>query len=211
METHDREKFVRALVGVAEIHSKKLTAEQIGVYWSVLNQYAIEEVEAAIHRHIADPDGGQFMPKPADIIRQIGGSGDTAAMLAWSKVEKATRIVGSYQSVVFDDWGIHAVIRDMGGWTKMCETNTDGLPFVAREFEKRYRGYRTESAYPPKLLGRTEAQNQAAGYVKYIEPAVMIGDQRRAQLVHDKGDAEAGALQIGIMPNLRLLPKGDAA
>ena len=106
---------------------------------------------------------------------------------------------------------VHAVIRDMGGWTKMCETATEELPFRANEFSKRYRGYRVESPYPPKLLGRTETQNQAAGYLKYVEPAVLIGDQRRAQLVHDKGDAAAGTLQIGTMPNLRLLQKGDAA
>lgn len=211
MESTDRQAFARALLAVGEIYGKKLSAQQADLYWQVLKQYPIEDIEAGVHRHIADPDGGQFMPKPADIIRQIGGSGDTAAMLAWSKVEKSTRIVGSYNTVVFDDWKIHAVIRDMGGWIKLCETNMDDLPFRAREFEKRYRGYRVESAYPPKLLGRTETQNQAAGYIKYVEPAVLIGDQRRAQLTHDKGDPSAGILQIGTMPNLRLIPKGTAA
>lgn len=211
MEATDRAAFARAMLAVGEIYGKKISAQQTELYWQTLSQYSIEDVESGMHRHIADPDGGQFMPKPADIIRQIGGTGDTAAMLAWSKVEKATRIVGIYQSVVFDDWKIHAVVRDMGGWLKLCETSNDDLPFRAREFEKRYRGYRSEAPYPPKLIGRTESQNQAAGYLKYVEPAVLIGDQRRAQLVHDKGTEGAGTLQIGHMPSLRLMENGGAA
>ena len=207
MEDNDRPAFARAMVGVGEIYGKKISQQQAELYWQALKSYPIEEVEAGMHRHIADPDGGQFMPKPADIIRQIGGSGDTAAMLAWSKVEKATRVTGSYQSVVFDDWRIHAVIRDMGGWVTLCGMNTDDLPFRAREFEKRYRGYRTESAYPPKLIGRSEAHNQAEGYTKFIEPPMLIGNPERAKLVHDKGEESAGVLQIGQMPALRSIGK----
>lgn len=214
VEPHDREVFVRALMGVAEIHSKKLSAFQIELYWNVLTAYPVGDVTTAMERHMADPDVGQFMPKPADIIRQIAGSGDTQAMLAWTKVEKAMRTVGSYRSVVFDDWKIHAVVRDMGGWLALCEMNTDELPFRAREFEKRYRGYTTSQAYPPKLIGRSEAYNQAEGYEKFVEPPVLIGNQERALLVHDRGTESSRQLQVGEMPIVRLIgrvPKGDAA
>lgn len=210
MEPNDRPAFAKAMLAVGEIYGKKISAAQGELYWQTLKSYPIADVEAGIHRHIADPDVGQFMPKPADVIRQIDGGRDTQAMLAWTKVEKATRIVGSYCTVVFDDWRIHAVVRDMGGWIGMCEITSDDLPFKAREFEKRYRGYRAESAYPPKLIGRSEAHNQAEGFTKFIEQPKLIGDQRRAMLVHDKGSESAGLLQIGSMPILRVIERKAA-
>ena len=183
MDDSARPAFARALLAIGEVYSKKISAQQAELYWAILKGYAIEDIEAGAHLHMSDPDGGQYMPKPADIIRQIGGSGDTQAMLAWSKVERATRVVGSYSSVAFDDWKIHAVIRDMGGWIKLCETKVDDLPFRAREFEKRYRGYRTEQPYSHKCIGRSEAHNLPLGHHDEGDLPTMVGDQERARLL----------------------------
>lgn len=210
MKPSDKPAFLRALVGAAEIHAKKLSPEQIALYWSLLEQHQVEVVVAAIERHMADPDVGMFMPKPADIIRQIAGTSDSRAMLAWSKVERAVRCVGSYQTVAFDDWRIHAVVRDMGGWIRLCETSEDDKPFRAREFEKRYRGYRDHDSvgYPRALLGRAEAANIRSGH--RVDPPVLIGDQRQAALVYSRGADSEAAVQIGTLVAALLPHIGDA-
>jgi hypothetical protein len=123
------------------------------------------------------PDSGQFMPKPADLIRMLGGTSLDAAMQAWAKVERAIRRVGGHESVVFDDPVIHRCIEDMGGWLKLCGTLEDDLPFRAKDFQNLYRGFamrREIPDYPKHLIGRFEAQNRQSG--QPIAPPVLIGD-----------------------------------
>jgi len=70
-------------------------------------------------RHLMNPDTGQFLPKPADIVRMLGGRTLDRALMAWAKVDKAVRQIGTYESVVFDDALIHRVLHEMGGWVGM--------------------------------------------------------------------------------------------
>lgn len=206
MEPTDRKAFATAMVAVGELYGQKLSAERGALYWEVLKGYPLAEVQAAMHRHMADPDSGQFMPKPADIIRHIAGSTDTQAMRAWTKAEKAMRTIGSYQTVVFDDWRIHAVVRDMGGWIALCGMTEDEKPFKAREFEKRYRGYRHEDGeeYPRALIGRAEAHNGQKGF--HVDPPLLLGDQDRARLTYEGGGDAAKPLQVGALRVADLLP-----
>lgn len=214
MEPTDRKAFATALVAVGEMYGKKLSPEQAALYWEVLKGYPLADVQAAIHQHMTDPDTGQFMPKPADVIRHIAGSTDTQAMRAWTKAEKAMRTIGSYQTVVFDDWRIHAVIRDMGGWISLCGMTEDDKPFKAREFEKRYRGYRHEAGeeYPRALIGRAEAHNAQKGF--RVDPPLLLGDQDRARLTYESGGDAAKPLRVGTLQVADLLPfkrEDDAA
>lgn len=191
--------FAEALQDSAAIYGRaKLTASAIELYWRVLERYPLTDVLEGLSRHLADPDAGQFMPKPADVIRNIDGSNDSQAMRAWTKAHKAAGRVGNYQTVVFDDWRIMAVIGDMGGWIAFCAITEDEAPFKAREFEKRYRGYRDQRTdFPNKLIGRAEAHNSGEGHE--VDPPVLIGDQDRARLVFERGSGEAKRLEIGTL------------
>jgi len=51
---------------------------------------------------------------------------------------------------VFDDVLIHVVIEDMGGW-KDCAIDDKQQPFVAKEFQDRYRGYIVKKTTAPIL------------------------------------------------------------
>jgi hypothetical protein len=55
------------------------------------------------------------MLKPSDVVRYLEGSTSCQALQAWSKVMQAVKTIDQYDSVVFDDSLIHAVIHDMGG------------------------------------------------------------------------------------------------
>ena len=179
-------KFHELFSGVAELYGQSPSPAVFEIWFMSLSRFEIQDITRAFSVHIQDPDTGRFMPKPADVIRIIDGSGKDSAFLAWTKIEKSIRMVGKYQSVVFDDPIIHRVIQDMGGWIRFCGTDEDELPFTANEFRRRYQAYKSSGATPdylPRLAGLTEAENRANGYTDSIPEPVLIGSPEKARRV----------------------------
>ena len=172
---------------MAEVHAfyrQDMTAFSLDVWWQAMRAYDLSAVRQAMSRHVMNPDSGQWMPKPADVVKMLSGRTIDSASVAWSKVDRAVRSVGTYQSVAFDDPLIHRVIADMGGWVRIGSHSSDEWPFVAKEFENRYRGYAMRSErpeYPPTLTGITEAENSKAGF--RVDPPVLIGVREQALAV----------------------------
>ena len=188
MNHQDTAKFAKIMVTLGEYYGREISDGLIDTYWRGLSHLEIDEVREALNRHMQNPDAGQFMPKIADIARMVAGSTQSAALIAWSKVDRGVRSVGVYESVVFDDPLIHRVITDMGGWVAMGNKTEDDWPFVAKEFENRYRGYAMRSErpdYPKVLIGMAEAQNSQLGF-KSTAPR-LIGEPDRARLVYRQG------------------------
>lgn len=163
-----------------------------------LERFSIADVRRAMTHHLNDTGDGRFMPKPADLIRHIEGDTDSRALIAWSKVEDTIRLVGSWQSVVFDDPLIMACLEEMGGWLSMCKTSSDELPFKRQEFTKRYRGYlnRPPTRHPTHLIGDIEAEADRLGQKK--PDPVLVGDTEAALAVHRLGDrGKVGMVALG--------------
>lgn len=199
----DKAEFSAVLAGCFEsIYEKPVTPAMLDAWFMALSPYPLDEIKAAIGRHVVNPDSGQFAPKPADIVRLIDGNGDGRALRAWAKVEKSIRTVGGYRSVVFDDELIHACIADMGGWISLCETTMDELQFRSAEFAKRYRAclLSPPAQYPSRLSGRAEISNSAKGHP--IENPALIGDTEKAMRVMlsgtDKQKTESDPGPIGL-------------
>ncbi|VVE12550.1 bacteriophage protein [Pandoraea capi] len=158
------------------------------VWWGAMKVFDIAAVRDALGRHAANPDAGQFLPKPADVVKMLEGSTQDSALLAWHKVDKAVREVGTHVSVVFDDALIHRVIFEMGGWVLMGTKEDSEWPFVRNEFVNRYRGYRTRSQapeYPPALVGIVEASNSRNNFESAAP--VLIGNATTARAVLSGG------------------------
>lgn len=188
MQQQEYDDFAAMLEAVAEYHGKKMTAGVVAIYWQGLRDLDLAAVRHALNAHVQNPDSGQFMPKIADIRRMLGGSTQDSALRAWAKVDRAVRGVGNYASVVFDDALIHRVLHDMGGWIGLGTKTEDEWPFVAREFENRYRGYAMRGdrpEYPPVLIGISEAENSRSGFK--ADPPRLIGDPVKAQEVMAAG------------------------
>jgi len=191
METRDRENFGKLLMAIGELYNKQVSASLVKIYWRVLETFVWEDVVNAFQAHVQDPDSGQFLPKPADIIRVIKGNSHSQGLQAWTKVDQAIRCVGPYQSVVFDDAIIHAVLQEMGGWIRICSVGEDELPFVAKEFQTRFNAYRYKApqGYPRYLVGINEHQNRLNG--GEVQPPRLLGDQTKAQAILSHGKQEA--------------------
>ena len=209
MELRDRERFGACLLAASELYGKPVGEAVAAVWWDALRRFDIAAVESAFRRHFANPDAGQFMPKPADIVRMVEGTTVDAAQVAWAKVDKAVLVVGPYASVTFDDPIVMRVLQDMGGWVMLSDKTDDDWPFVANEFRTRYSGYRSRGMpveHPRRLAGIAEKANAAQG-IAYAEP-VLIGDQAAAQAVLDAGtDRPAlGVHRVGLPDGIGSAP-----
>ena len=188
MTLDDHSRFIALLADVQAFYGKDLSEFAGCVWWEAMKPYDFEAVADALNRHCVNPDSGQFAPKPADVVKMLGGSTQDAALVAWSKVDRGVREVGTYRSVVFDDPTIHRVITDMGGWVYVGAKDEKEWQFVRNEFVNRYRGFRMRSEIPdhlPVLIGVAEASNTKAGFRS--EPPTLIGDAAAARAVLASG------------------------
>jgi hypothetical protein len=188
VRTDEFQRFQDGVTGVMGFYGRSVSNFALDVWWGALKGYDLTAIVEAFNRHLANPDVGQFPPKPADIVRMLKGSTQDAALQAWAKVDRAIRHVGTYCDVVFDDALIHRVIQDMGGWIALGARSESEWPFVAKEFENRYRGFRMRNespAYPASLTGIASAHNGRKGFKS--DPPVLIGNERRACQVLEEG------------------------
>lgn len=186
MTDDDKRQFVTLMTGLADYHRTPLSTAVLQIYWDGLKDFSIGSIEQAISVHIKTGVGDnlKFMPKVPELASLMVGTAKDAGALAWTKVRQAIQRVGTGSSVAFDDPIIHAVIDDMGGWIQMGHKQERELPFIAAEFERRYRAYaqRLERpSFPPRLIGYFEAQNGQAGF--QADPPVLIGDPEAAMRV----------------------------
>lgn len=189
MTGDDKREFWALLKGVHEFYKTDVSNFAAQVWWNACSAFSLEQVSKAFSAHLVDPKSGQFLPKPADIVKALSGTHEDRSLMAWGKVFDAMRSVGQYSSVVFDDPMIHAVVTDMGGWPKLCQITTDELPFVQRRFCETHAAYSRAGCehYPRMLAGVHDIQNGALGYGQ--SRPVLIGNSEKAQAVLENGSA----------------------
>lgn len=176
MNSNDRAKFAQALGGIAEVYGKDLTEAGLTAWWNTLLGYDFDQVSRALNRHTRDAERGQWMPKPADIVRQIDGTPDDAALEAWGKVDLALRRYGTGPAWVFDDPKIHYVLQAMGGTAQLATMDERDFGFFREQFCKRYAGNGDTSNYPNLLPGWYTDGTRA-----------LIGDERGCLAVLEGG------------------------
>lgn len=198
MRNTDRQAFCEVLQAVMALYGRELSGQVIALWWSALGRYDLEDVRMALSAHVTDPDAGQYPPKPADLIRAMHGTSGTQATLAFHRAYDAARLVGAYESVVFDDPAIHGAIAAMGGWVEFCHREVgergEKLVFVQREFERHYMAAKRHGrGYPRQLCGLAEIENRRNGHCAGTPK--LIGDAEKARLTYLHG-ADGPVLQI---------------
>ncbi|GAB4394068.1 MAG: hypothetical protein Tsb005_15020 [Gammaproteobacteria bacterium] len=180
MEKNDMPRFAKLIMTLGEVYSKPISPAMIEVYWQALQSLTLSAIETALQAHVTNADSGHYFPKPADVIHYVQGSSKHQALSAWTQVEKAVKHVGAYNSVLFDDLLIHAVIDDMGGWVALCQTAHTQWPFRAQEFRTRYRRYQCQppASFPPYLPGRIAGIHSS--HTLALAPPIRIRDYLQA-------------------------------
>lgn len=202
----DKQDQIAALVtDVLKFYRQDLTKFTLQVWANAMRPFDFDDVSRAFERHVANPDNGQFAPKPADIVKVLQGTAGDRAALAWGKVLEAMSGVGAYSDVVFDDAAIHAALEDLGGWPKVCRTKTDDLSYLQHRFVIAYKAYTERGTfdYPRRLAGdRSPDDEYTKRGLKLPRPA-LVGDLETARRVHSGGGA--GKTQITFAPVHMLL------
>lgn len=212
MSPSDKAKFMEVLSGVHDFYGRDLSKFAVAVWLQACETFDVEQVTKALSAHLMDAERGQFMPKPADIVRQLQGTNTDRSLIAWGKVMDACQRVGAYTSVCFDDGVIHAAIEDMGGWVKLCRSNTDELGYLQKRFCDAYKAYagRGDVAFPALLAGEHDIGNAARGY--RTKPPVLIGNPERAKRVLLTGTNEPKTQITHVSAGLLgMRREGDAA
>lgn len=197
MNGEDAGGFRRMLAAAYTLYGKDLTPQALDLWFESLKHYDLAAISGALSAHVRNPDNGQFLPRPADVVRNIEGGSDDAALLAWAKVDRALRVVGPYRTVVFDDPLIHYAVAAIGGWIKLGTLSDEDWKYQRIPFATIYRGARMRKVnYPGKLLGIAESDNGAL----HQEPPVYVGDFQKAMSVLASGQAGgSGFVRIGEM------------
>lgn len=183
--------FSDTLTSALSFYRADVTPFMLDVWWQACRGFDLEQVAKALTAHAMDPDHGHFAPKPADIVRQLGGTATDRAMLAWGKVMDAIQSVGAYTDVVFDDAAIHAVVEDLGGWPKVCRGEMKDLGYLQHRFCEAHRAYagRKVFDYPRALRGaRDPDESYTARGLPVPKPAV-VGNREQAREVYTMGSA----------------------
>jgi hypothetical protein len=179
VQKSDFKDFSLSLTAVAELYGKSISEAAMALWWQALKRFDVDQVRRALTMCVESPESGQFMPKPADVIRACEGTASDRGLLAWGQVFDAMASVGAYKSVQFQEPAIHAAIVDIGGWVKLCRTSNDEVPFVQRRFLEAYRVYTQRGAEgaPVYLTGESEQANVAANRLTHAE-RVLIGERK---------------------------------
>lgn len=189
MNENEKHQFVKYLTDALAFYGKDASAFAISVWFEAMRPFDLEQVKRAMSGHAMDPERGQFAPKPADIVRQLAGTSTDRAALAWGAVFECMQRIGAYTDVAFDDPAIHAVIRDLGGWIKLCRSTMEELGFVQNRFAQAYKAYsaRGQFDYPSMLSGDNGSDADfAIRGMKKPEPT-LIGNKDAARLVMQFG------------------------
>lgn len=189
MQQHERAEFGQLVTDVLAYYRQDASRFVLDLWWNACRPFDFQQVQKAMQRHATDPEHGQFAPKVADLVRILQGTTTDRASLAWGKVLEAMSAVGAYTDVVFDDPAIHAAAEDMGGWPKMCRTETKELGHLQHRFMQSYRAYTERGQFDfPKRLGgdrSPDSEYEKAG-LKLPRPA-LIGNPERAKQVYQQG------------------------
>lgn len=192
MQNQDYQEFIQIWTAVASLYGNTPQDMAVAIAFRSLQKYELTDIKRALTCHVQNPDGGQFMPKPADLFRHLDGDSQSRPLGAWTTVQTAIGRFGRYESIVLDDAIAMRAIEDMGGWIYLCGMSEAELPFKRDEFTKRYRGYLNTglSGHPKKLIGVIEAQNSKDFPDAVPEPR-LIGNPQKALEVYRSGGKRA--------------------
>ena len=140
----ERERFSNALMATFEIYDKQFSPMVLKVWFAVLKQYSVDDVCRALTEHIKNPDTGQFLPKPADVVRQLDGTKkelnlelEFQAQAAWLSIPRAIAGVGAYRVPQFHDPVTTACVSVMR-WKTLCSMTEKEVVWKMKEFVELY-------------------------------------------------------------------------
>lgn len=140
-----------------------LTSEQLRLYFLLLQDLENEKFLAGINKLLRNYKYVTF-PSPSQIREFCDDIKNLEEQIFSAKKNLVFGIkkYGAYSSVAFDDPILHLIIRNFGGWKKLCQMKTSELDnFLKFEFDKSYKFFseRKNENIPAFFHGITGNEN----------------------------------------------------
>lgn len=177
MQNNDRPKFATLMKALGETYGNTAPSkERVELYFRVLSDLSIEQVEEGVIALLNTRTTTSTFPVPGEIRQSLSG-GQSAALIALDKAERAVERYGSYRSVQFDDPVIHMVISAMGGWPKFCVPDpVQAWHWYQKEFCRMYEAFAKHGRECPEVLYGICARENTANAIAHDDSLCIIGD-----------------------------------
>lgn len=197
MQSEDKSEFTKLLAASMAIYERQITSSVVDVFFSAMGPYSLPIVREALNRHLQDPDGGRFAPKPADLIRQISNAkandGRPGRDEAWAIAQRAV-----------DESETLMVTEEILGALEVARPLIEARDKVAARmaFVEAYdrlvgenRGHGRPFAW---RLSLGEDKNKRANAIQLAQVAGRIGQEEAQKLIamHAEEKVSAGGLAI---------------
>lgn len=185
------EEFTQAFVKYQEYYPEPVMSKEMkSIYFLGLKDLTVEQLNSA-YVEIIRTRNFQKMPKIAEIRENALGETkelmNLRMQMAREKILFAIRKYGIYQSVEFDDKGIHALIDSAGGWHKICSMEQREFEdlFKYNNFEKIYGAYwKLPRNVSQNYLGLHDDGNGTMK-IKYIENSNIGVNSQQNNLIEN--------------------------
>lgn len=135
----NRERLLMTLAGVYTYYERELSEYIVSVWVEDLDGYEIADIERAFARHRRDPERGQWLPKVADILRQLHGDAGQNAAIAWGKVIECARAGGAgYEDLPAES---KAALDSIGGLSMLRRADERQTAYLQRQFVAAHRAH----------------------------------------------------------------------
>lgn len=71
MQSTDASMFTAIIARTWRFYGKTPTGDDIAAWFDLLAAFPLDAIAAAFKRHLTDPERGQYLPKPADLVRHL--------------------------------------------------------------------------------------------------------------------------------------------
>lgn len=125
MQPTDRPEFLKILNGLAAIKRVDLTPEALGMWWSAMGHWSLEEFRQGANHLVRTC---QFMPSPYD-FEQLRKAGRPTSAEAWQL---------AWQGNPTNDYAIRQALAAAAGNERLGMIDLDRLPWVEKRFREAY-------------------------------------------------------------------------
>jgi hypothetical protein len=132
MTPDDRRRLVTAVTAIYAYYERQVSDLHLQFWLEDLGGFPIEAVERAMVAHRKDPERGQFLPKTADIIRQLQGDSTQRAALAWGEALECAKAGGSGYARL--PAATRAAVESIGGMLALRRADDSQVAFLQRQF-----------------------------------------------------------------------------
>ena len=180
-----RDALRAGLASLAIAFNRPADKELATVYWLALRDLTAEEIGVAVERALGQC---RFFPPPA-ALRALAGKDHRAAVAeAWEAVRRAVDVHDYTTSVDFGPL-VNAVVRNIGGWQRLCALDREALDVWARkEFERIF------EAFAPKDPGALNGAPHRGAFGG-APVRIAIGGKLPPRMLREDPRSNAGQLR----------------